>query len=337
MDFEIDEVAPLPPPRPVLLLVNLGTPAAPTAGAIRRYLRAFLGDRRGVEIPRLLWWPILYLLVLPFRAPRLVPKYAAIWMQHGSPLLVHSRALAQAVQAQLPEADVRLAMRYGEPSIGTQLREAIARGTRRIAVLPLYPQYSASTTATVHDLVGAELAHRRWRPTLTMLSDYHRDAGWLDALADSVRAHWAAHGRGPKLVFSFHGLPKAQDEAGDPYARQCQATAKALAERLDLGSHEWILTFQSRFGRAQWLQPYTGFALRAMAKEGLRRIDVLCPGFAVDCLETLEDIAVENAAVFRAAGGEALHYIPALNASEGHARALAAIARRELLPPREGA
>lgn len=337
MDFDIDAVAPPPPPRPVLLLVNLGTPEAPTAGAIRRYLRAFLSDRRVVEIPRLLWWPILYLLVLPFRAPKLVPKYAAIWMEHGSPLLVHSRALTQAVQGQLPEADVRLAMRYGEPSIGTQLREALARGTRRIAVLPLYPQYSASTTATVHDLVGAELAYRRWRPSLSMLSDYHRDAGWLDAVADSVRAHWAAHGRGSKLVFSFHGLPKAQSDAGDPYARQCQATAKALAERLELGPHAWILTYQSRFGRAEWLQPYTQFALRAMAKEGLRRIDVLCPGFAVDCLETLEEIAVENAAAFRDAGGEALHYIPALNASEAHARALAAIARRELLPPAEGA
>jgi ferrochelatase len=337
MTLDIAGAAPPPPPRPLLLLVNLGTPAAPTAGAIRRYLAQFLHDHRVVEITRWLWCPILHFLVLPLRAPKLAKKYAAIWMPGGSPLLVHSRALAEAVQAQMPEVEVRLAMRYGEPSIGSQLDAALARGTRRVAVLPLYPQYSASTTATVHDAVGAELARRRARPALAMLSEYHLDAGWLDALADSVRAHWDKHGRGAKLVLSFHGLPKAQNDAGDPYAQQCQASARALVARLGLGPHEWILTFQSRFGRAEWLQPYTDFTLRALAKEGLRRVDVLCPGFATDCLETLEEIAVENADVFRAAGGEVLNYIPALNAGEAHARALAAIARRELLPRAEGA
>ena len=332
MDLDIDGVAPPPPPRPVLLLVNLGTPAAPTAPAIRRYLAQFLRDRRVVEIPRWLWWPILYLFVLPFRAPKLAKKYAAIWTAQGSPLLAHSRALAQAVQAQMPEVEVRLAMRYGEPALDAQLREAVAKGARRVAVLPLYPQYSASTTATVHEAVDAEMARWRKRPTLALLADYHLDEAWLDALADNVRVHWAEHGRGSKLLMSFHGLPKAQHEAGDPYARQCQASAKALAARLGLGEHEWMLTFQSRFGRAEWLQPYTDFTLRALAHEGLRRVDVVCPGFAVDCLETLEEIAVENAAHFRARGGEHLSYIPALNAGEAHARALAAIARRELLP-----
>jgi ferrochelatase len=332
MDLDIDGVAPPPPPRPLLLLVNLGTPEAPTAPAIRRYLGQFLSDRRVVEIPRWLWLPILYLLILPFRAPKLAKKYQAIWTAGGSPLLAFSRALAEAVQKELPEVDVRLAMRYGEPSIGEQLRQAAARGARRIAVLPLYPQYSASTTATVHDAVNDELARWRRRPALSLLSDYHLDEAWLDALADSVRAHWAAKGRGAKLVLSFHGLPKAQDLAGDPYARQCQASAKALAQKLGLGPHEWMLTFQSRFGRAEWLQPYTDVTLSVLAREGLRRVDVLCPGFAADCLETLEEIAVENADVFRAAGGETLNYIPALNAGEAHARALAGIARRELLP-----
>jgi ferrochelatase len=331
MDLDIDGVAPPPPPRPVLLLVNLGTPDAPTAPAIRRYLGQFLSDRRVVEIPRWLWLPILYLLILPFRAPRLAKKYAAIWTAGGSPLLAYSRQLAEQVQRQLPEAEVRLAMRYGEPSLGEQLRAAEATGARRIAVLPLYPQYSASTTATVHDAVNEELARWRRRPALALLSDYHLDEAWLEALADSVRAHWAAKGRGARLLLSFHGLPKAQDLAGDPYARQCQASAKALAHKLGLAPHEWMLTFQSRFGRAEWLQPYTDITLSVLAREGLRRVDVLCPGFAVDCLETLEEIAEENAEVFRAAGGEALHYIPALNAGEAHARALAGIARRELL------
>ena len=332
MDLDIDGVAPPPPPRPVLLLVNLGTPAAPTAGAVRRYLAQFLRDRRVVEIPRWLWWPLLYLFILPLRAPKLAKKYAAIWTPGGSPLLAHSRALAEAVQAQLPEAEVRLAMRYGEPSLPAQLREAVRKGARQLAVLPLYPQYSASTTATVHDAVNAELAGWRRRPALSLLSDYHLDNDWLDALADSVRAHWQAKGRGAKLLMSFHGLPKAQHEAGDPYAQHCQASARALAQRLELGSHEWTLSFQSRFGRAEWLQPYTDVVLSVLAREGLRRVDVLCPGFAVDCLETLEEIAVDNAARFRAAGGEVLNYIPALNAGPAHARALAAIARRELLP-----
>jgi ferrochelatase len=335
MALNIDSAATPAPPRTVLLLVNLGTPAAPTSSAIRRYLSQFLHDRRVVEISRWIWCPILHFFVLPFRAPKLAKKYAAIWTPVGSPLLAHSRALADAVQGQLPNVHVRVAMRYGEPSIASQLHAAKAQEARRVAVLPLYPQYSASTTASVHEEVNAVLAGWRARPALSMLSAYHFEDEWLDAVAQSVREHWAAKGRGARLLFSFHGLPVAQDQAGDPYAKQCRATARAVAERLGLGSHEWTLSFQSRFGKAQWLQPYTDLVLRAFAREGLKRVDVLCPGFAVDCLETLEEIAVENAAYFRAAGGEVLSYIPALNASEAHARALAAIAQRELLPLRE--
>jgi ferrochelatase len=310
------------------LLVNLGTPAAPTAGAVRRWLREFLHDRRVVELTRWLWCPLLEFLILPLRAPKVAKKYAAIWTAQGSPLLAHSRALAEAVQARLPGVQVRLAMRYGQPALREELRAV--EDCERLVVLPLYPQYSGSTTATVHDLVGDELSRWRRRPALRLLADYHLDAGWLDALAASVREHWQMHGRGELLLLSFHGLPVFQDRAGDPYARQCRASAEALARRLGLREDEWQLAFQSRFGRAEWLQPYTMQTLEELAHRGLRKVDVLCPGFAVDCLETLEEISVENAAAFLTAGGEALRYIPALNAGTAHADALAAIARREL-------
>jgi len=322
--------APAASPPPVLLLVNLGTPAAPTAGAVRRFLAEFLHDHRVVELTRWLWCPLLHFLILPLRAPKVAKKYASIWSAQGSPLLAYSRALAEAVQARLPGVEVRLAMRYGEPSVRAELQEAEAGGATEIAVLPLYPQYSASTTASVHDAVGAELARWRRRPALRLLGDYHLDGGWLDALAASVREHWQMHGRGELLLFSFHGLPVFQDRAGDPYAGQCRASAAALAARLGLREDEWQLAFQSRFGRAEWLQPYTMQTLEELARSGLRRVDLICPGFAVDCLETLEEIAVENAAAFTAAGGEALRYIPALNAGAAHADALAALARREL-------
>ena len=327
-----DGSPPAPASRPVLLLVNLGTPSAPEAGAVRRFLAEFLHDRRVVELTRWLWCPLLHFLILPLRSPKVARKYAAIWTAQGSPLLAYSRALAQALQMRLPEVEVVLAMRYGEPSLPEALRAAEAAGAGAIAVLPLYPQYSASTTASVHDAVGAELARWRRRPALRMLSDYHDDAGWLDALAASVRERWQMHGRGELLLFSFHGLPQFQDRAGDPYAAQCRASAAALAARLGLRDDEWTLAFQSRFGRAEWLQPYTGAVLEELARAGRRRVDVLCPGFAVDCLETLEEITVEYAQLFLAAGGEALNYIPALNAGNAHADALAALARRELLP-----
>jgi ferrochelatase len=320
--------SPVPSPPPVLLLVNLGTPAAPTAGAVRRYLRQFLHDRRVVELTRWLWCPLLEFLILPLRSPKVARKYAQIWTAQGSPLLAHSRALAEAVQARLPDMQVRLAMRYGEPSVAGELRAVDS--AERVVVLPLYPQYSGSTTASVHDAVGAELARWRRRPALRLIAEYHLDAGWLDALAASVREHWQMHGRAELLLMSFHGLPVFQDRAGDPYASQCRASAAALARRLDLREDEWQLTFQSRFGRAEWLQPYTMQTLEELARSGLRKVDVLCPGFAVDCLETLEEISAENATAFLAAGGEALRYIPALNAGAAHADALAAIARREL-------
>lgn len=326
-----DEGSPQPGAgRTALLLVNLGTPAAPTAGAVRRYLAQFLHDHRVVDLTRWLWCPLLHGIILPLRSPRVARNYAQVWLPEGSPLLVHSQRLADALQHQLPDVDVRLAMTYGEPSIPAVLRELRRRGMARLLLLPLYPQYSATTTAAVFDAVDAELRRWRRRPALRSIADYHRDAGWLDALEARVRAHWDLHGRGEQLLLSFHGIPERYARRGDPYALQCEAGAEALAARLGLASGEWRLSYQSRFGREPWLGPATDATLLALAKEGRRKVDVLCPGFAVDCLETLEEIAVQNAEAFAAAGGGQLRYIAALNDSPGHVAALAALARRNL-------
>jgi ferrochelatase len=308
-----------------LVLVNLGTPGAPTAPAVRRYLAEFLSDPRVVPLPRLLWQPLLRGVVLPRRAPKVAARYAQIWMDAGSPLAVHTRALAETVQRALPEAQVVPAMRYGEPALAATLQALRAQGARRALLLPLYPQYSTTTTASVADLVArADVLPTR------LVADYHDAPEWLAALADSVRAHWAAQGCGEHLLLSFHGIPQRLVDAGDPYAAQCTASARALAQALGLDAAAYTVAFQSRFGRARWLRPYTPDVLHALAARGVRRLDVLCPGFAVDCLETLEEIALRGAAEFRAAGGDALRYIPCLNAAPAHAQALAAVARRAL-------
>lgn len=318
-------------PRTALLLVNLGTPDAPTAAAVRRYLAQFLHDHRVVELTRWLWCPLLHFVILPLRSPRVARKYASVWTAAGSPLLAHSRELAEALQAQLPEFEVRLAMRYGNPGIPDVLRELHARGLQRLLVLPLYPQYSASTVASVHDAVMAELSTWRRTPELRLVNDYHLDEAWIDALAASVQNHWDLHGRGERLLLSFHGLPQRMVDAGDPYQAQCAAGARELAKRLQLDDGECLVTFQSRFGREPWLQPYTDRTLEALARDGVGNVDLLCPGFAVDCLETLEENAIENAALFRQAGGGELRYIAALNSSPGHVAALSTLARRHAL------
>ncbi|MBC7657823.1 MAG: ferrochelatase [Frankiaceae bacterium] len=323
-----DGVAPAAATKTGLLLVNLGTPSAPTAAAVRRYLAQFLHDYRVVELTRWLWCPLLHFIILPIRSGKVARKYASIWTDKGSPLMAHSRDLADALQAQLPEFDLQLAMRYGDPSIPDQLRAMQARGLQRLLVLPLYPQYSASTVAAVHDAVFSELRGWRLMPELRLVNDYHLDEGWLDAMAASVQNHWDLHGRAEMLVMSFHGVPERFSRAGDPYQQQCEAGARALAQRLQLDAGQWQLTFQSRFGREAWLQPYTEQTLKEMAARGVRSVDLVCPGFAADCLETLEENAVENAAAFCAAGGSELRYIPALNATPGHVAALAALARR---------
>ena len=313
------------PDVPALLLVNLGTPQAPTAPEVRRYLAEFLHDHRVVQLTRWLWCPLLHFLILPLRSPKVAHKYASIWMADGSPLAVYTARLASAVQSRLPQWRVAHAMRYGEPSLASALRQLRADGVRAVRVLPLYPQYSTTTTEAVADVIakhgqGLEVA---------MLQDYHRDAGWAAAVAASIRAHWDAHGRGERLLLSFHGIPQRLVDAGDPYAMQCEASAQAIAAALDVPRAEILLTFQSRFGREQWLQPYTQATLEQLARDGVRTVDVACPGFAVDCLETLEEITVENANAFRALGGEALRYIPCLNDAPDHAQALAALAQQE--------
>jgi ferrochelatase len=318
---------PAPPaPGTAVLLVNLGTPQAPTPAAVRRYLGEFLSDPYVVQIPRFVWWPLLHGLVLPLRSARVAKKYAGIWMEGGSPLAVHTRALAARMQALAPDLRVEHARRYGEPALPARLRALEAAGVRRVLVLPLYPQYSSTTTGTVAALARRE----RGGLQLRVREDYATDPGWVDAVAASVRAHWDAHGRGERLVFSFHGLPQRLVDGGDPYQAQCQASVAAIARALALAPAQFVVSYQSRFGRERWLGPATDETLRGLAAAGVREVDVVCPGFASDCLETLEEIAIENAHLFREAGGERLRYIPCLNDAPAHAAALAALARREL-------
>ncbi|MGV8922963.1 MAG: ferrochelatase [Thermomonas sp.] len=313
------------PPEKVLLLVNLGTPTAPTAKAVRRYLAEFLHDHRVVQLTRWLWCPLLHFVILPLRSPKVARKYAAVWLPDGSPLAVHTAALAKAVQVRLPEWRVMHAMRYGEPSLASALARLKSEGAHEVRVLPLYPQYSTTTTAAVADVIDA---HGKGLD-VAMLTEYHRDAGWARAVADSIRAHWDANARGERLLLSFHGIPQRLVDGGDPYAAQCEASTQAIAEALGIARDEIMLTFQSRFGREQWLQPYTQATLEQLGRDGVHAVDVVCPGFAVDCLETLEEITIENAKYFRDAGGQALRYVPCLNAGAAHADALAALVTRD--------
>ena len=310
-------------PRPALILANLGTPAAPTAAAVAAYLDEFLSDPRVVQLPRWLWRPLLRHAILPRRSPVVAEKYASVWLPGGSPLAVHTQALAGAVQARLPGWRVLHAMRYGAPSLAGVLQRLRDEGTPVVRLLPLYPQYSTTTTASMADIADAQRDGLR----IEMLPDYHADAGWAAAVAASIRAHWDAHGRGERLLFSFHGLPQRVVDAGDPYARQCEASTAAIGDALGIPRGEIALAYQSRFGKGKWLQPDVVGTLRTLAREGVRTVDVACPGFAVDCLETLEEIAMQGAEQFRQAGGQSLRYIPCLNAGDAHADALAALAR----------
>ena len=317
-----------------VLLVNLGTPNAPTAGAVRRYLGEFLWDRRVVSIPRPLWWLILNGVILRLRPPVVARKYAKVWLEGGSPLLVYTLAQAEALQARFAAearpVTVLPAMRYGEPSIASALTRLRDQNVDRVLVLSMYPQYSSTTTAAVLDAVAGALASELRVPELRFVNDYFDDAGYISALADSVRESWAANGRAERLLFSFHGLPQRLVKAGDPYRDHCLETAGRLAEALGLRDDEWLTAFQSRFGREEWLRPYTDETLRAWGQGGTASVDVLCPGFPADCLETLEEVAMENRDVFLEAGGQAYRYIPALNAGPQHIRALHDIAARHL-------
>jgi ferrochelatase len=320
--------------RTAVLLVNLGTPDEPTAPALRRYLAEFLSDPRVVEIPRLVWWPILHGIILRTRPARSAAKYATVWMPEGSPLAVWTQRQAQALQQQLGAAGhdvlVRHAMRYGNPSLPSVMDALRAEGAVRVLVLPLYPQYAAATTASVHDSVMQWSLRARRMPELRLVAEYHDDPGYIAALVGRLQAHWRDHGRGDKLVLSFHGVPERSLTLGDPYHCQCLKTARLLAEALGLAAGEMQVTFQSRFGKAKWLEPYTEPTLRALAEQGVKKIDVMCPGFVGDCLETLEEIAQEARAAFLEAGGEQFNYVPCLNDDPAWIAALTALAARHL-------
>ncbi|MGE5115697.1 MAG: ferrochelatase [Betaproteobacteria bacterium] len=320
--------------RTAVLLCNLGTPDAPTAAALRRYLAEFLADPRVVEIPRALWWPILHGIILRTRPRRSAAKYASIWTAEGSPLRVWTDKQARLLAGYLGERGhpvrVRWAMRYGSPSIPDALDALKLEGAARVLVLPLYPQYSAATTASAFDAVFAWAARTRALPELRFVNHYHDEPLYIRALEERVREHWRREGQGEKLVLSFHGMPERTLQLGDPYHCECRKTARLLGERLQLPPERMLVTFQSRFGRARWLEPYTEPTLRRLAAEGVRRVDVMCPGFAADCLETLEEIGIEARAAFLAAGGRDFHYIECLNDQHAGIAALADLAIRHL-------
>ncbi|MES2976730.1 MAG: ferrochelatase [Pseudomonadota bacterium] len=320
--------------RTAVLLCNLGTPDEPTAPAVRRYLAEFLSDPRVVEIPRWFWLPILHGIILRTRPAKSAAKYASIWTPEGSPLKLWTEKQALLLGGWLGEAGhsvtVRYAMRYGNPSIGSQLDALKAEGATRVLILPAYPQYSATTTASVFDAVYTWAANTRSIPELRFVNRYHDDAGYINALVKRVRAYWQTHGRPDQLVMSFHGVPERTLHLGDAYHCECHKTARLLAERLGLQPEQYKVTFQSRFGKAKWLEPYTEPTLKALAASGTKRVDVVCPGFTGDCLETLEEIAQEARDAFLAAGGSEFHYIPCLNDSTDWITALSAIAQAQM-------
>ena len=320
--------------RTAVLLCNLGTPDEPTASAVRRYLSDFLGDHRVVEIPRLVWWPILHGIILRTRPAKSAEKYASVWTPEGSPLAVWTAKQATLLRGWLGQAGhnvlVRHAMRYGNPSIASQLDALKAEGATRILILPLYPQYSATTTASVLDAVYSWAARTRNVPELRLVNRYHDHPGYIDALALSIETHWKHHGQPDKLVMSFHGVPERTLHLGDPYHCESLKTGRLLAERLGLRKDHYQITFQSRFGKAKWLEPYTQPTIEALGKAGTRRVDVVCPGFTSDCLETLEEINMEVREAFLHAGGQEFHYIPCLNDSNAWITALSQVAQQHL-------
>ncbi len=317
-----------------VLVVNLGTPDAPTPAALRRYLSEFLSDPRVVEIPRLAWWLILHGVILRVRPAKSAQKYASIWTPEGSPLAMWTDKQAKLLAGYLGQAGhavtVRHAMRYGQPSIAAQMEALRADGATRVLVMSMYPQYSAATSASVFDAVAAWGTQARWVPELRFLQQYHDDPGYIDALATQVRDHWQREGRAGVLVMSFHGVPERTLQLGDPYHCACHKTARLLAQCLGLAKEDFRVTFQSRFGKAQWLQPYTEPTLEQLAREGVERVDLICPGFVADCLETLEEIDQEAREAFMAAGGKQFHYIACLNDRHEWIDALRVLALRHL-------
>ncbi len=316
-----------------VLMVNLGTPDAPTVPAVRRYLAEFLWDPRLVELPRPIWWLILHGVILRVRPPRSAKAYQAVWTDEGSPLLAISRRQEAALRNRLAErfgggVELALGMRYGNPSIPAALAQLRAANVRRLLVLPLYPQYSATTTASTFDAVTRELSGWRWLPELRFISGYHDEPGYIAALGESIRRHWAVHGEAERLLFSFHGIPRDYFLNGDPYHCLCLKTARLVAERIGLPEDRWAVSFQSRVGNKEWLRPYTDETLKDWGAQGLRSVQVIAPGFSSDCLETIEELDVENRGYFTAAGGGSFDYIPCLNDGAEHIGMLADLVER---------
>ena len=318
-----------------VLLINLGTPDAPTPTALRPYLKEFLSNRRVIEVPRLIWWPILYGFILPFRPKQSAEKYALIWTAEGSPLKVHTERQTVLLAEMLRNTVnnklvVEYAMNIGNPSVASVLNKMKSAGCDRILVIPLFPQYAASSTAAAMDAVFAALNHMRNMPAIRTVKQYHDHPGYIAALAQNIREYWEQHGQPDKLVISFHGVPRKNLDKGDPYFCFCQKTGRLLAEALNLEQSQYQVCFQSRFGRAQWLQPYTAETLENLGKNQIRRVDIVCPGFVSDCLETLEEIAIEGKKIFIEAGGKEYHYIPCLNERTDWIAALADIVQSNL-------
>ncbi len=318
-----------------VLITNLGTPDAPTKTDLKKYLREFLSDPRVVEIPRPLWWMILNLFILNVRPRRSAKAYSTVWTERGSPLLFHTKDQADALRIKLKQTYgenivVEFAMRYGSPSVDSVIDRMLQQGVRKLLVLPLYPQYCASTTASTFDAVAASLATKRFIPELRFINHYHDFPEYIQAVADKIRQHWAINGKADKLIFTYHGIPKRYLLNGDPYHCECYKTSRLLAENLGLNEKEYLVSFQSRFGREEWLQPYTDKTLIALPEQGVKSVQLVCPGFSADCLETIEEIDVENRDYFMKAGGDRYEYIKALNAESSHIDMMAKLLEQHL-------
>ena len=302
-----------------VLLINLGSPNRPVCPSLRKYLAQFLTDPRVIELPSFFRQLLVRGIIINVRSHKSAATYRQIWTDQGSPLLIHTQNLANAVQKKLgKQYIIDFAMRYGQPSIKKKIQSLHNKGCRKLIILPMYPQYSGSTTGSVFDDVAKTLNKQRWIPDLKFINEYYQNPKYIEAVCNSVKLHWKKNGQAQKLVISFHGVPQRYVENGDPYQQQCQQTAEQIAKKLKLKNNQWILVFQSRFGAQPWLQPYCDETLKSLPAQGIKSVDIICPGFSADCLETLEEIEQENKEYFIEAGGEDYRYIPCLNASNGH-------------------
>lgn len=320
----------MPTPNTGILITNIGTPDAPTPTAVRRYLKKFLSDPHVVKLPRFIWWPILYGFILPFRSHSSAKLYQKIWTEQGSPLLIFSQQIADALQKKL-QLPVELGLHYSDPSIKTALEKLRAQQVKKIIVLPLYPQYSVTTTASTFNSVKEIISKWHHLPELHMINHYAYDENYINTLCDSIEKTWKEKGKAQYLLFSFHGIPQRYVDKGDPYVQQCHATAQAVAKKLQLENKQWSVAFQSRLGRAKWATPYTDQVLMTLPKQGITNLQVICPGFAADCLESLEEIAIRGKEQFLNADGKSFHYISALNHHPLHIETLAKILVQETL------